>query len=363
MEDSSPTPPPSPKDFPMQFHGSASEYFKIWIVNLALTVLTLGIYYPWAMVRTRRYFYANTELDSHRFDYLADPKKMLKGYLLIYTAIILYVLGMNNIISPFIGFIVIMALIALGPFLMAASLRFRHHNTSYRNVRFKFLGRTSDAYAVYWGYALLTYITLGIMFPIFRLKIYEYIFDNSSLGKTPFSYKGEGGPMYTIFLSALGLMIAIAAIFMTPIIVFGIFQSGNVEEGAAATDPMFFLIMGSIYLVYFIGFAFISGFIRAKTLRYNLSVLTLGYEKDVSFKSDLNVWKFVWLNFTNIFATFFSLGLLSAWAKVRATKMVLSSISVVSQQGDLGSHESVNETDQSATGEAAVDAMDFDVGF
>ena len=27
-----------------QFEGSATEYFKIWIVNVLLTIVTLGIY-------------------------------------------------------------------------------------------------------------------------------------------------------------------------------------------------------------------------------------------------------------------------------------------------------------------------------
>ncbi len=30
----------------IRFSGNASEYFKIWIVNTALTVVTLGIYSP-----------------------------------------------------------------------------------------------------------------------------------------------------------------------------------------------------------------------------------------------------------------------------------------------------------------------------
>ena len=154
MENSTLKPLPTPKDFKMSFNGSTSEYFKIWIVNIALTVLTLGLYLPWAKVRTRRYFYANTELDEHRFDYLADPKKMLKGYLIIYTAIILYILGINQIIHPAIGIVIIITLILSAPFLIAASLRFRLYNTSYRNVRFSFAGTTGDAYSVYWGYGL-----------------------------------------------------------------------------------------------------------------------------------------------------------------------------------------------------------------
>ena len=43
-----------------EFTGSGSEYFKIWIVNVLLTIVTLGIYSAWAKVRRLRYFYNNT---------------------------------------------------------------------------------------------------------------------------------------------------------------------------------------------------------------------------------------------------------------------------------------------------------------
>ena len=61
------------------FHGQGSEFFRIWIVNLVLTILTLGIYSAWAKVRTKRYFYGNTELAGDRFDYLASPIAILKS--------------------------------------------------------------------------------------------------------------------------------------------------------------------------------------------------------------------------------------------------------------------------------------------
>src|SRR5690606_23104155 len=47
----------------VKFHGNTSEYFSIWIVNLMLTIVTLGIYSAWATVRNNRYFYGNTEID------------------------------------------------------------------------------------------------------------------------------------------------------------------------------------------------------------------------------------------------------------------------------------------------------------
>ena len=51
----------------IQFTGKAGEYFAIWIVNVALTILTLGIYSAWAKVRTNQYFYGNTFLADSAF--------------------------------------------------------------------------------------------------------------------------------------------------------------------------------------------------------------------------------------------------------------------------------------------------------
>ena len=55
--------PPDRRGF--VFTGSGREYFRIWIVNLLFTVLTLGIYSPWAKVRKAKYFWQNTRLDGH----------------------------------------------------------------------------------------------------------------------------------------------------------------------------------------------------------------------------------------------------------------------------------------------------------
>ena len=78
---------------PFEFTGRAGEYFKIWIVNILLTFLTLGIYSAWAKVRTRRYFYGNTFLQDSSFEYLADPLKILKGRLIVFGFFVLYAIA------------------------------------------------------------------------------------------------------------------------------------------------------------------------------------------------------------------------------------------------------------------------------
>ena len=78
------------RQLPFEFHGRGGEYFGIWIVNLLLTIITLGIYSPWAKVRTKRYFYGKTLLNNTNFAYLADPMAILKGWLIAVAVLIVY---------------------------------------------------------------------------------------------------------------------------------------------------------------------------------------------------------------------------------------------------------------------------------
>src|SRR5882672_6169421 len=78
------------KRHPVQFTAAAGEYFRIWIVNLALTIVTLGIYSAWAKVRKRRYFYGHTRIDGEGFEYRANPVAILKGRLIAVAALAVY---------------------------------------------------------------------------------------------------------------------------------------------------------------------------------------------------------------------------------------------------------------------------------
>jgi hypothetical protein len=64
----------TPAATPFQFTGRAGEFFKIWIVNVLLTIVTLGIYSAWAKVRTTGYFYSHTRLD------IAVPTRLLCNF-------------------------------------------------------------------------------------------------------------------------------------------------------------------------------------------------------------------------------------------------------------------------------------------
>jgi len=84
------TPPPLVQPQPFVFHGTTREYFRIWIVNTLLTLLTLGVFFAWAKVRKRRYLRGCCELMGHRFDYRADPRRILLGNVIAVTLFFAY---------------------------------------------------------------------------------------------------------------------------------------------------------------------------------------------------------------------------------------------------------------------------------
>lgn len=44
----------------LSFTGSGSQYMRVWLINLLLTVLTLGVYWPYARRWSTQYFHAHT---------------------------------------------------------------------------------------------------------------------------------------------------------------------------------------------------------------------------------------------------------------------------------------------------------------
>ena len=81
---------PAPTIEQFRFTGSGGEYFRIWIVNLLLSVVTLGIYSAWAKVRRMRYFYGNTQLAGDVFEYHGQPRQILKGRLIAFGMFLVY---------------------------------------------------------------------------------------------------------------------------------------------------------------------------------------------------------------------------------------------------------------------------------
>ncbi|MHC4537111.1 MAG: YjgN family protein [Planctomycetota bacterium] len=343
-----------PQRYLLKFTGSAGEYFRIWIVNTFLTVITLGIYAAWAKVRTRRYFYANTKLDDYPFEYTANPVAILIGNLILAGGIVL--IAVANYILPVLSDLFGIAFAIILPFLIYKSLRFRARNSAYRNIRFHFVGTLGQSYRIYFWIPILIPFTIGLLYPYWALRRKEYFFDNFSYGSAKNNFYGESGPFYRIYL--LCALMFIMGIVLQIFIIFGLAEI-FFQVGGEASDGGKVGLVAFLPLIFFMVFyTFIDQFIFARLNNYCWGRSQL---REVRFESTLKVRNLIWIRLSNIAAILFSIGLLIPWAKVRRAQYILDNLRVITDS-TLEEFTAVVEPEESALGEAATDFFDVEIG-
>lgn len=137
---------PSPHDQRLRFTGRGADYFRIWVVQLLLSLLSLGVYSAWAKVRKARWFAQHTELDGDRFDFHGQPLRILAGRAVAVALLLAWTWSFA--FAPWLGFTVLGLFCVLGPLLFAGAQRFRLANTSWRGLHFGFAVPRRRLYAV-----------------------------------------------------------------------------------------------------------------------------------------------------------------------------------------------------------------------
>lgn len=318
-----------------EFRGNGTEYFRIWIVNILLTILTLGIYSPWAKVRRNQYFYGNTRLDKASFEYLADPKKIMKGRL-IAGGIILIINFLSQL--HFILAVLSGPIFALGmPWLIIRALAFRAYNSAYRNIRFGFNATYGQAFKVFvlWPMAVLP--TLGCLMPHVYYLQKKFIVENSRYGKTQFTFHARSREYVPIFL--------IAGLFL-------IAGVGLIGMGAASLLPVPMVVLFlPLYL-------FVFAYFSVTSTNLNYGATRLGSHR---FQANLKAMDYTTLVLTNTLAMALTLGLFTPWAQIRTMRYKVQHLFLKSS-GDLNAFFADKQKEVGAFGEEMGGFLDFDFG-
>lgn len=345
-----------PDEYRLQFTGSGADYFRIWIVNLFLTIVTLGIYAAWAKVRTRQYFYSHTLCAEEPFDYLADPLIILRGNLIVAGGFLFYML--SNAFTPLVSSLVALSFAGLFPLLVFKSLRFYARNSAYRNIRFHFLGSLQEAYISYLLLPVLLPLSLGLLYPYWAFRRKQYFFDNMAFGSRQNSFVGRVGSFYLVYLKALFIVVLPVMLLLFLGTMMGGMALGR--GGASGNGLMsgFVILLVLAYGGFFVAGIFAQQYLYARITNYCWHVSSLG---PVRFRSSLAAGRLMWIRLSNILALIVSAGLLFPWTKVRYTRYVVENLSVITSQG-LDDFTAGQEDSEGALGEAALDFFDFEVG-
>ena len=322
-----------PARIPFEFNGSGSEYFRIWIVNILLTIVTLGIYSAWAKVRNKQYFYGNTRVHAAGFEYLASPNQILKGRAIVGGVLMAY--WAISAFLPYVEAVFILAFVFLFPWLIIRSLAFNAHNSAWRNIRFGFSASYLEAFKVYILWPLLAAVTLGIFSPYAFYRQKKFLVENSSFGQSRFTFHATWKDYYRILMVATLLsLLSVAAI----------------GAAAYAFAPLAILAL-PIYLYVFAYFS-----VKTGNLLYNSSRLD-----SHRLASAMEVKGYMILVLTNTLATALTLGIFHPWAKVRALRYKLQHLTLL-PSGDLNAFVSGKQKAVSAVGDASGDFFDLDIG-
>jgi uncharacterized membrane protein YjgN (DUF898 family) len=339
----------SQQRLPFGFTGYGGEYFRIWIVNVLLTVLTLGIYSAWAKVRRTQYFYRNSWLHSANFDYHGDPVAILKGRVIAVTLFIAYNFSIK--FSPLLGLTIGVLIALIMPLLLLKSFRFRSINSSYCGLRFGFSSTPRRAYKTFLLLPILTGFTLYLLAPFTHQRIKFFQHNNSRFGKTPFQFDAGAGAFYKLY--GITVLLYLAAILISGLVIAFGFRMASLHNANPLAAGIF---VGMVILISLlaIGPYFVS---RLQNLVWNHT--TLGEHR---FESWITARGLFWVQLTNLLAIIFTLGLFKPFADIRLVRYRLQHMALLAND-DLKTFVSDEQEQVGAAGEETAEIFDLDIAF
>jgi uncharacterized membrane protein YjgN (DUF898 family) len=372
------TEPEQRRTFPLEFRGRGSEYFRIWIVNLLLTIVTLGIFSAWAKVRRLRYFYGSTFLDGHPFAYHAQPVALLKGRLAVFGGYVVSFIALQ-FYPPLLWGLIPLAAVGL-PWVLMRSRRFQLRMTSWRNVRFGFRGGYSSAVNAFVGwhiaavavlfvfvllnpkpaFLVVAFAILAILYPFWVHKRVEYSLDNADYGQESFSYLVGSERFYLICgVTAVLSLAAYFGFFIALMKMPGVIDETSIEK----TELLDQLIeagprgWAALLGAAVVGFA-IAGMYRAWFLNASFGGVMIRLH---SLNSRVGVFGLTWIKVSNLLGILLTLGLYYPFAKVRQVRYQLEHMSIEGS-GQFDAILATEQSDTHALGEEAGDFFNVDLG-
>lgn len=193
------------------FRGSGGTLFGIHLVNLFVTLLTLGLYSFWAKVKVRQWLWGHTEVAGDRLAYHGTGMELLKGFIravLIFGIPYLVIatgpeLARSDLWIQFAGRILAAILVVIFvPIAIVAARRYRLSRTSWRGIRFSFRGKSFDFAKIFLSGTFLNVVTLGAYYPFFDTKRHAFLTSHTYMGNQRFRFYGEGMDLSKSFLIA-----------------------------------------------------------------------------------------------------------------------------------------------------------------
>ena len=282
----------------MCFDGRSGELFVIFIVNLLLSIVTLGVYRFWARTRIRQYLWRHTSFHDDGIEYTGNGKELFLGFL-IALAVLVPISAIVQAIELLIetkleepdnalmalGVVYFAVFMFLVGFALYRARRYRLSRTVWRGIRGAQTGSAVDYARRYLGYVLLTTLTLGFFWPFMNMKLATYRLNHTWFGDRKIGFEGSGRDLFRTF--------AICWLLVIP-------------------------TLGGSWFWY-----------KAAEWRY---VAQHTRYEDLRFKAPLKSHQLFWLVISNFLLVTLTLGLAYPYAMIRVGRYIAANLAVIGEQ-------------------------------
>lgn len=302
-----------------RFTGTTSGYYEIWLVNLLVTICSLGLMRPWAEARRRQYFYAHTWLGRHALAYtdssLGSPLRAATGLSLI------VLIGAVFFLQPSVGLLLAAVGAALYPWYRHHATVTRAASTTYRGRCFSHRGDLRDSYIRLLGWPLLTVLMAFVPLGRSLRSSWGHKFENYYYGDERFSAKFAVYDLWRVVGMTLGVAVAVLAsvLLLAAALIFSLqgdlaLQSFLTASIAGDWAAVHYSTLGAVVLMGSLPYAVW----RAQAEQLLMSGVRL--DAGICFDSQLSSLTLSGLYVSNAFAIALSAGLAIPWAAIRVAR-------------------------------------------
>ena len=325
------------------FYGKGSSFFIICLVNVILSMITCGIFLPWAFVRTRRYLYENMELNGARFNYHASGGAIFISWIILSIIIVALCFIELTITQSDEAMFAPWVFMLFYPFMMVKSLSYHAAMTTLNGIRFGFQCSMLRAWWIMIGIPIVTALLLVVIFNgyihligapssidaviilivcsvVFGMIViaavngivYRYWIDlfakNASFGTNKFDVNIKTSKC--VIISIISMVILIPFILVISRIIITSFH--HILSGS----PNGYMGMFTLaYLLYIVGIMLAFAYVFSALRNYTFNNLTLG--DDIRFHSSLTFFGMAANLLLLAFGSLITLGLAYPWLKIR----------------------------------------------
>lgn len=387
---------------PLVFTGSGREYFRVWIVNVLLCLVTLGLYTPLARRRTAQYFYGHTLVADSPLEFTGQSRKMFFGFLLLVVLYAGFKLAADSGNEVAVNVFLLVGAV-WAPYFWASAMRFRLGSTRWRGVRLQFTAPWKEVYLASWPIFALALVwivvvtLLAMMLPALSgsdarlaappvasgtvwsvvgvgliatvlslLCIIRLSFNYQSLLVQRASIGTQAGRWKPVYGDFVRIWLATAGWFLLVMVIMGLLLAGVMSLFMGAMprpDGLMKVIMIGLFTIgMLLGLALALAPVRAyrEARMFRLVWSNVGVSSIARFKCALRPKYYVGLRVKNILLTLLTLGLYRPFARASEYAMKINSLTLHVRGGvDQLAGQLVGE--QGALGDAVADAVGLDL--